>query len=215
MEGGRAPFRDTPRGFFLRCTHFRGLARRFPIVYTRHVRVHVRAKSCSHCNPLRNVICSVQLHHKEPSHASCIYYSRSRAVDRRARIRNRASSPFLFSRLYFSLPFFLFCIFYSALNISRAKRARDPRRTSRTKTRAAISTGRQDLLAQYLPSPSRDHSRNCSPSSVIRQNFLTTWPLRGSLDRASFSLLTLLNLNNSNKRYRDLRLICSPLFSKI
>lgn len=46
-------------------------------------------------------------------------------------------------------------------------------RTLRRITRGrAISSARQDLLAQYLSPPSRTvHSRNCSPSSVIKLNF--------------------------------------------
>lgn len=158
----------------------------------------------SHCNPLRNAIRSVQLRHKEPSHADCIYiyYSRSHAVDRC--IRNCASSLFLFlAPLFFLLRSFLFfCIFYSALNISRAKCAihkRSHRMPTYVHRYTAISSARQDMLAQYLPSPSCDHSRNCSLSSVIK---LTRLPDHVALVRKSrpreVQLLTSSNFNNSS-----------------
>lgn len=133
---------EAQRGFsrtYIYATRFRGLVYRLLITYM-HVctymyvytcmYIHVCAESCSHLRPLRNAIRSVQLCHKEPSHASCIYYSCGRAADHRILALFALSPLFLSSVLFFY-------IFYSALNISRVKRAirKHPRCTPRMNMR--------------------------------------------------------------------------------
>lgn len=171
--------------------------------------------ACSHASAAPCGMWYVQLRHKEQSHASFIYYSRGHAASRRVMppspcrlafaiahppslfVPPRLFSPLssrvvlLFSSFFFS-PLFSLLVLFRELNISRESRAfrkTSPPPHAHVETRAAISSARQDLLAQYLPPPfSRGHSRNCSPSSVIKLNFLAAWLL--PRDRLSFNSST-------------------------
>lgn len=189
---GRATFRDTAAFFaYIYATRLRGSVCVFPTACTHtrrcmRIRVHTRGKLQSR---VRYGMRYVQLRHKEPSHASFIYYSRSHAADRR--IRNRASSRSLFvlsrlptlpsplrllflpARVILLFFLFLFAHILSPGLISRGRGAQTANilAACHVRTCAAISSARQDLLAHYLPPPSRGHSRDCFPSSVIKLNF--------------------------------------------
>lgn len=142
-------------------------------IYT-HARryMHVREESCSHASSM------------ECDTFSCVIKSR---VTRALYIIHAATPstaafaiahpPFLFFHVCFPSSRVIFFSFFAHIRspglISRGRSARTANILSvcHVRTCAAISSARQDLLAQYLPPPSCSHSRDCFPSSVMKLNF--------------------------------------------
>jgi len=121
--------RDTARFFY--ATRFHGLMRAASWTHVVRVCKHMRVKYFSHCNPpLPTTQCDMFSQFscviRSRSHADCIYtYNILFTQPRRRPLHSQLRAHpryFCSSRLYFSsCSFFFFCIFYSALNISRAK----------------------------------------------------------------------------------------------